>query len=757
MFQKGRDVYVLIRVFDAYLSDSIMQSEFFNRLSAALQSLQRNAETYRKRGEVFLLINDDTPRLDTELYQDHALRLKYLLKDNGFVPGANVFFTDSPGHEGSSAAALRVRRLFVNLARIKSLDLSSTIAVSLDQDDELCDGALVSIARGMKPNGIVLSQFVVKDDKDLDITDDGGRVHNKLSRFLRIPRWIRRSVLCRRNDVDRCAHWKEAKRHKTIAAVWMRIHRFLHQHLPVRDIIYASTISWSKTYSGEILERYLRDLDEYFATKRPGTDDMTLEYFKAHPAYEDFLDFYTLLYDDVQLSGTCRKTHKYIKRSDSITSMPSIEDFRDHRTASLINLVDLCYYHGKGNGNGKLRTDYQYKLLRHLSVKILQVEVILAKYRNEFDSGSESEIKAAFAKLTHDGYFYSKLSRLILSENRGSVQDDELFEKAILTINPETKSHFLDLYSKVNKIKEYNLDVKSYAIKYTMMKACEAENIMHAIRIRQKTETVEHRYDQSLTPKQKLFWKIIAADILLIMAAAGGFIFFLNKNNASSEESAGKLIAGFCTLMAALLSFFFNESSKLHTMGMEELSRKRLYYSEFEDLIRHLEANMKIMIQLLDDMKKGIMERPTSVHLNNLKWPSDSCLFSDEMAKIIDKDKVDEFARLKVNLRNINNSAEWLLEYSESADYKKDKMIEMLDWELTRYVGYYINFVFMKDHNFSFPSQLQIDTYIADRGVRNKFNLLFMSNTLEESKESVDRLIGQYYRDRREKRSVIEA
>lgn len=711
--KRGRDIYVLVRVFDAYLSVSQKQSVFLDRLRGALHSVRKNIASYAGRGSVFLLINDDTPN-SKEGYPEHRNKLDSLLREEGFLQGYDLFFTDSPGGEGSSAATLRIRRCFVKLASAHSVRVQNAIAVSLDQDDVLLDGALKSIAGSLKPNGIVLSQYDAKGDKHLD---DGGKVHNSFSRFLCLPSWIQRVFLFRRK-------------------------------LPVRDICYASTIGWTKSYSGEILERYLRDLEEFFNTKRKGGGDVALEYFKAHRSYEDFLDFYALLYKDVNLSGTRRKTHGYIKRSDSITSTPTLEAFRDHRTASLINLVDLCYYHGEKNGHAKLRADFKTELLRHLSVKILQIEQILSNYRDAFTGGSETRSDALFAKNTHDGYFFSKLSRLVRNDNRGT-EDEKLFGAAVLTINEDTKSNFEDLYSRINEV--YGLKLKSFFIKYTMMKACEKENSVHKIRIVKKEESVEHKYDKSLTPKQIQFRVMIVVDIVIFAVGVAGFFIF--RDGTGSD----RLVAGFCTVMAAILTFSLNESSKLRTSAREELSQKRLYYSEFEDLIRHLEANVKVMIQMKAELEDGTIARPSSVHLMNLKWPSNSCLFSDAMARIIDKEKVDDFARLKVNLRNINNSSEWLLKYSEGASYSKFKMIEMIDWELTRNFGYYINFLYVRSHKFSFPTQFQLDTYVADAGVRNQLSLFFLGKDQETAREEVTRLISQYYNDRRERRSILDA
>lgn len=756
---KFRDIFVLMRVFNGYLSQPSKQTEFYRRLQQALHSVKNNALSYQDMGNVYLIINDDTAQSDIAEFEAHRERLKCILREEDFLAGRNLFYTESPGGEGSSAATLRIRRKFIEIAQNRSLSLSNTIAVSLDQDDELCKKALVRIERSMKDNGIVLSKFFIKDDNNLDITDDAGKAHNKLSRFLCYPRFIRNFLLQRINLVDyqqnteKKTPYSDCEIIKRIQKKY-RFHRLKRyrndvKHHKVRDFVYASTMGWTKSYSGEILNKYVSDLDVFLSSKSLTVTDVPLEYFKAHPAYEDFLDFYSLLYEDVHITGTRRRTHKYIKTIDSITSTPDLESFRDHRTASLINLVDMCFYHGGEDGAKKLREDYRYKLLRHLSVKILQIEGIMSKYRREYENGDDSHIKAIFAKYTHDGYFVSKLIRLIRQDDRHIQLDTDLFSKAILTVNHNTLSNFQKLYSDINNIPEYGLDLKSSDLRYVILKATESESNIGIVQGRNKNDNIEDRYDKSLTPKQRQYKMTVAYGIFMLP------IIILLLYSAKDVGTDPKITAGIFTIIAAILTFYMNEVSKLRTARIEEESRKKLYYSEFEDLIRHLEANMKIMIQLIGDMEEGKISKPTAVHFDNLKWPSESCLFSDEMAKIIGKSKVDDFARLKVNLRNINNSAQWLYDYSHSSTYNKKSMIQKMDWELTRYFGYYINFVYLKENDFSFPSQAQIDTYIADRGIRHKMAQLFLADSPEDSDSKVKKYISQYYADRREHRSVL--
>ncbi|MBR0255083.1 MAG: hypothetical protein IJQ69_04110 [Bacteroidales bacterium] len=757
------DIYVLIRVYNGYLDKgSVVEKEhFWTRLAHALDSVQSNANAYS--GMVYLLINDDTPHIDG-LYDSHCQRLNRLLHDKAFIENKNLFFTDSPGGERSAAATYRIRKSFVAIASRQNQCHTNVkaLAVSLDQDDELRNRALIRIARHMQPNGVVLSKFVVKDENKLDITKDQGRSHNRISRFLSCPRWIRKYLVPRRNRIDwydtfieeesgSDYYWRR-KWQKRIKDWRERRHVYCDKHFPVRDIIYASTLGWTKSYSWSVMERYLQDLDSFFMTKMNPGKDIPADYFKAHPAYEDFLDFYVLLYADVKLAGTLFKTHRYIKRSDSITSTPSLEAFRDHRTASLINLVDLTFYFGCRENY--LRSDYQYKLLRHVLFKVSEIEGILKKYRDDYDAGDDDPNKAQIAKYTHEGYFVNKLCRLVEGDHRTkNAADDELFNQSKWTRSERTLDNFTTLFRQINKIREYVLHLKGFSLRYYIKKGCRTEEGLKAKKALNE-ENIAEKYDRNLTPKQRQSRSAMRLIISLPLVFAAIIAIF---GKDIFQQDNAPLIAGIFSVFVAILTFLLNERSKLRTMAMEEASQKKLYYSEFEDLIRHLAANMKIIMQLRKDMLEKRIQKPSDIHFNNLKWPSGSCLFSDEMAKIIDKDKVDDFARLRVNLRNINNSALWLQRYTKDPAYNKKKMLEMMEWELTRYFGYYINFMYLKDNGFSFPNPHQLDVYLADKAVRHKLALLFMAETPEESVSLVHTFVKRYNDDRREKRSVLEA
>lgn len=220
-----------------------------------------------------------------------------------------------------------------------------------------------------------------------------------------------------------------------------------------------------------------------------------------------------------------------------------------------------------------------------------------------------------------------------------------------------------------------------------------------------------------------------------------------------------KHIAGTVTVFfGSMAGFFITKCHSLKSEAKMERATNILFHSEFEDLIRHLGANMKIMAKLILQLKESSSgARVSAIHMINFKWPETSCLFSDDMAKIIESDDIESLTRMKVNLRNINNSADYLARYSESTSYSSRNMLELLEWELTRYFGYYVNFCYMKDHDFQFPKPEQLDAYIdCNRDVHSSLCEVFMDEKGPVAKDIlVNHYLQRYLTDRWKERSVI--
>jgi hypothetical protein len=203
--------------------------------------------------------------------------------------------------------------------------------------------------------------------------------------------------------------------------------------------------------------------------------------------------------------------------------------------------------------------------------------------------------------------------------------------------------------------------------------------------------------------------------------------------------------------LGVILSIVVKEYARIKTAMEEDVSTLKLYYSEFSDFIRHLEANIKILIEIRKQATWSKIDIQ-SIHSENLKWPENSILLSDEMAKLIPKNKVDDFTRLKINIRNINNSSKWLTEL-----INQNKLtVSELDWEISRYFGYLINLYYLREHDFKFASHDELDNYIDENFIKFRLTELFMSYKDEDRMKQVDYYIEKYQDDRRMKRAILK-
>lgn len=752
------DIYVLIRVYcgkwrkekDAVtINPTFDESGYYSIFERAIASVKANKDSYCD-GNVIIIINDDT--LLNDNFNSHEQKVKNLLSDNGFGDFlGNLYYFKSNG-VGSAYATYLIRKHFTEIALHEQ-----DIAITLDQDDTLHPKAVKSIAARMPENGITISGFKIKDHKNLDITNDGGRLHNWVvlkNRFTQSKRRLfskyqKKSFLenppLPSYKVPKYLALKRRKRKEKRSlsrakSSWRS------------DFEYASTLGWTKSYTKAVMDLYIHDLTTFLNNNRCGVES----YFREHKAYEDFLDFYVLLYAHVKVGWVASKTHTYYKQEDSITSNPNLEDFLNHRTASLLTLIDLTY-----DKQSVLREDSEYHLLRFLTIKLIQIETILKKYRHEFMNEGKDAL-GAFTIHTHEGFFINKLCRLALGENRGK-KDKDLFRFEKTSRSGQTASNFSQLFSHANEIKEYGLHLKNSDLRYVIRECVDAESRMGHVKydFNSNDENLDKRYDKKSTPAQHRY-KVTRLSIYLLGAFSLGLlvVYFWPCINKCWTWVPPKIIDRIqlvdvlIPLLVAILTFSLNELSKLKILAIEEDNQKKLYYSEFEDLIRHLEANFKVMAELRHDITDG--KTPADIHFENLKWPITSCLFSDEMSKIIGRDKVDDFARLKVNLRNINNSAEWLSKVFGNKSLSKAHQQECLDWEMTRYFGYLLNFYYMKENNFSFPSLWQLDEFIEASAQKNKLSSLFIYERNPGKRAYITtKYIERYLNDRREKRCVI--
>lgn len=247
--------------------------------------------------------------------------------------------------------------------------------------------------------------------------------------------------------------------------------------------------------------------------------------------------------------------------------------------------------------------------------------------------------------------------------------------------------------------------------------------------------------------KNHSHWTRITKCILLTVVAVGVvFAFFMLKSGS----------VAFGALSAAIFTFSLNEVSKELIIIRNEKSIINLYYSEIDDLIRHLEAGTEVLIQLHKEFGQGA-RRAANIHFVNLQWPETSIIFSDDMAKLITKSRVNDLTRLKMNIRNLNNYARWLQELAE----KEAPLQEPIQWVITRHIDYIINLCYMVESDYHFPSDKEeLKRYIENgtikgEGIKDRLSKLFMDYSEEDRITSVNKFLDIYIADREDKRKVF--
>ena len=203
-------------------------------------------------------------------------------------------------------------------------------------------------------------------------------------------------------------------------------------------------------------------------------------------------------------------------------------------------------------------------------------------------------------------------------------------------------------------------------------------------------------------------------------------------------------------VLGAIFAFLLGEKGKVKLLVEQEASTLKLYCSEIKDLIRNLEASLKIMLRIREELMAG-KKTVEWVHFGNMVLPETSILFSDDIPKYIPRSHVDDFARLKINLRNINNSAVWLRRKA----LRGEDMLEALEWEITRYHGYIVRFNYMCDNHFEFNATLtELDNYVKEHCVLEKLSKKLRDSVHDFSWE-VRYFYGKYKTDRKCSRAVL--
>lgn len=475
------------------------------------------------------------------------------------------------------------------------------------------------------------------------------------------------------------------------------------------SLAFADSLGWTKSYRRAVLEEYHKDLVRYFKSQRA-----LVSFLKRHNAFEDFPEIINLCRKGYRVIGLDKPTHTYRKHSGSITASPKKRDFTNNRPKFLSLLVGL---YGQLKDAGKLSKDSNVVIARYCLIKILVIENIMAKFR------SDGHIRRWLHK-TRNSYFLNKFIQT--TEKDGTLPT------------------LVELCDSISGYKGYDDSVTT-----RIKTACENEVNKKCIDISNCSRDKSNQY--LLQQRRQRYWAYAGYAAVAILTI--GFSIRLLIEYCGSVEVWGVAVG----IWTAVGGWIYGGWKKKQSTKQSDEQMTAMFSDAITELYRHITAGFDCLWSVKDKMVRDPHYKPAKVHFANLKVSPHSLLMSDQMDSHIIVEEFKDLPRLRVNIRNINNSANYMEEYVDSPDYSRAKMIEIIEWELARYVGYIANFMYFNEQRgFTFPTSFSnLDIYVQSQDIleriANNVKLTPGINKLQE----VNRYYELYTLDKRVSKTVI--
>ena len=174
------------------------------------------------------------------------------------------------------------------------------------------------------------------------------------------------------------------------------------------------------------------------------------------------------------------------------------------------------------------------------------------------------------------------------------------------------------------------------------------------------------------------------------------------------------------------------------------------------ELCRHIEAGLCVLYNIKCKMDLNPTYRPARIHFTNLKVLSQ--LSSSEFDANMIIDEFSHLPELRVNIRNIDNSAEYMAEYVTLLGYSAVKMKEAIEWEMVRYVSYIARLKFFTyQKSFILPSVNQLILFVRFADVINEISKIIKQNCKSEKdiRESIEGYYRRFLDDRNLQRELL--
>ncbi len=480
------------------------------------------------------------------------------------------------------------------------------------------------------------------------------------------------------------------------------------------SIAFADSLGWTKSYKREVVEEYHNDLKGYF-----GTEKKLVKFLKRNDAFEDFPEIINLCRERYSVVGVDKPTHTYRKHSGSITATPKKSDFKNKRPKYLSLLVGL--YENLKNEK-KLAAGSDMVIGRYCLIKILIIENIMAKFRSD-----------------------GKIRRWI---NR-TANGDFLEQFINITEQQGTLPTLLDLCEATMENKQAKANNYNDSTRALIVAACENEVAKHCVDIINCSRDGSNRFLRRRDERRRIYYIIYS--VLGVMLVAMAIILLIKTGGAI--EMWGVVV----TALTAIGGWVWSRVDKIRTTEHDDEQLTTMFSDAIKELHRHLIVGFDLMWKIKERMIHQKDYIPAKVHFTNLKVSQHSLLLSDQMDSHIIVEEFKDLPHLRVNIRNINNTADYIEHLLESPNYSRERLIDTLEWELARYVGYIANFMYFNEQKgFSYPSSLNnLDIYVRSQDILSKIASKVKLSPKVDKEAEISRYYEAYLSDRSKERKII--
>lgn len=606
-------------------------------------------------------------------------------KNNSDQPNPKVLVHRCNSH-GAAQSLYNIRKI---VCGINHKGNDNDIAILLDDDDMLASSSVVQeiVDKMDECNAqICLTQFNTIGDTSLNILNQAGRIHNDLIKAIQNNR----------------------NKHSISITQKCNIKPFGKGAL-----CFADSLGWTKVYRIKVIKQYHEDLEglfkkewwpmtvlskkdcfkdckwfKYIQEKTTFKKYRLKQFLRKNDAFEDFPEIINLCRKDFKTTVLTTPTHKYRKHPNSITATPRQKDFKRKRPAYLRLLMKL-YLALKEKG--MLHTGSDYTIARYFSIKILTIENILAKFRTNCSN-------KRWLRNSHNGTFVQWLIDSLKKEKtlfdfKKLLKQSLLKNQIKLSVNDAPE----DIIKRVcnNEVKRGIVDISH----------CFCDNSTHF-----KTRRIKN-----------IKWRIRSFIVIIAMSicGAGCLWYYVTTHLDNGIPALSAIVAG----VVAICSWAATNIYRINTERTQEDKITDMFGKAVDDLIRHIVAGYMVLHRIQQDLHRSTpIKKPAKVHFSNLKVSQQSLLMSDEFDNNIIVQEFKNLPRLRVNIRNINNSAEYMERYLDDSAYNSTHMYQIIDWEMNRYMGYFVNFMFFKENNmFRFPDETEREIFLRTHQLYNHF------------------------------------